>query len=173
MSFPRRNPVSRPAGCTSLYAAPSALFCFLLSVTIAYAAADDVSTQHDDAARTGAQLHETVLKPGNIKSNTFGRLYERSVNGQIIAQPLYAGGVTIPGKGLRNVVYVVTRANVVYAFDADDLDPDPSHGLLWSQTIEPAGTPVMCGETQGPVRGNEHVRHRSSQRDNVRGRAKR
>jgi hypothetical protein len=47
--------------------------------------------------RGRAQLHETVLKPGNIKSNTFGRLYERSVNGQIIAQPLYAGGVTIPG----------------------------------------------------------------------------
>lgn len=83
-----------------LHVISSSCSCFLLSVTIAYAAADDVSTQHDDAARTGAQLHETVLKPGNIKSNTFGRLYERSVNGQIIAQPLYTGGVTIPGSPL-------------------------------------------------------------------------
>jgi hypothetical protein len=151
MSFPCRNrawPVSRRGSLAA------ALFTFtiaVLSASAVYAAADDVLTQHNDAARTGAQLHETALNPSNIKANSFGRLYERSVNGQIIAQPLYAGGVTIPGKGSKNVVYVVTRANVVYAFDADDLDPDPSHGLLWSQTVEPAGTPVMCHESQGPL----------------------
>lgn len=136
MSFPSRNPLSRTAGCASLSATYSALFCLLLSISIVNAAPDDVLTQHNNSARTGAQLHETVLKPVNIKSNMFGRLYERTVNGQIIAQPLYAGGVTIPGKGSRNVVYVVTRANVVYAFDADDLDPDPGHGLLRRQKID-------------------------------------
>ncbi len=117
----------------------------------ARAAADDVLTQHNDSERTGAQLHETTLKPANISANTFGRLYERQVNGQIIAQPLYVGGVNIPGTGLRNVVYVVTRTNIVYAFDADNLDTDPTHGLLWSVTVEPAGTPNMCGETRGPL----------------------
>ena len=69
----------------------------LLSIVLAlgplpaHAAADDVLTQHNDNARTGAQTHETALKPGNISTTTFGRLYERQVDGQIITQPLYAG----------------------------------------------------------------------------------
>jgi hypothetical protein len=125
----------------------------------AHAAADDVLTQHNDAARTGAQLHETSLKPSNVNATTFGRLYERHVDGQIIAQPLYVGNLDIPGKGPRNVVFIATRNNVVYAFDADDrtddLDADPTHpthGLIWMVTVEPAG-PVsgMCPETFGPV----------------------
>lgn len=113
---------------------------------------DDVLTQHNDPARSGAQLSETILKPTNVTPATFGRLYERQVDGQIIAQPLYVGGLSIPGMGPRNVVYVATRKNWIYAFDADDTDPDPTHGLLWSQQIEPAG-PVfkMCTETLGPM----------------------
>src|SRR5947199_10863183 len=69
----------------------------LLGAMSATAAPDDVLTQHNDPARSGAQLHETVLKPGIISATTFGRLYERHVDGQIIAQPLYAGGLAIPG----------------------------------------------------------------------------
>jgi len=114
----------------------------------------DVLTQHNDPARTGAQLSETILTPANITPNTFGRLYERHVDGQIIAQPLYVSGLSIPGHGTRNVVYVATRKNLVYAFDADDTDTDPTHGLLWvtSMPIEPAARPnPMCGETAGPV----------------------
>jgi hypothetical protein len=125
-----------------------------LGVSRAEAAADDVLTQHNDTERTGAQLHETSLTPATVSATTFGRLYERHVDGQVIAQPLYAGGLAIPGKGVRNVVFVVTRRNVVYAFDADDTDPDPTHGLVWSHavTVEPAGpVPGMCGETRGAV----------------------
>src|SRR5215468_10248349 len=130
-----------------------------LAIIIAFGAlsahaADDVLTQHNDNARSGAQLHETTLKPGNISATTFGRLYMRHVDGQVIAQPLYASNLAIPGKGTHNVVFVVTRKNVVYAFDADSLDPDPTHGLLWNQpiTVEPAApVPGMCPETRGPV----------------------
>jgi hypothetical protein len=45
-------------------------------------------------------------------------------------------------------------ALTVYAFDADDTDPDPTHGLIWSQpvTVEAAGpVPQMCSETVGPM----------------------
>ena len=87
-------------------------------------------------------------------TTTFGRLYERQVDGQIITQPLYVGDLNIPGKGVHNVVFVVTRKNIVYAFDADNLDTDPTHGLLWTHpvTIEPAApVPNMCPETRGPV----------------------
>ena len=114
----------------------------------------DVLTQHANAARTGAQLNETTLTPANVTPSTFGRLYERHVDGQVIAQPLYVSNQWIPGKGLRNVVYVATRKNWVYAFDADDLNPDPSAGLIWSQPVQLAATapvPNMCSETIGPV----------------------
>ena len=114
----------------------------------------DVLTQHQDSARSGAQLHETTLRPANVNPGGFGRLYERHVEGQIITQPLYVSSELIPGLGLRNVVYVATRKNWIYAFDADNLDPDPSHGLIWSSPvqIEPAGlVPGMCLETHGPM----------------------
>jgi hypothetical protein len=115
----------------------------------------DVLTQHNNNARTGAQTHETKLTPANVTPATFGKLYERHVDGQIIAQPLYVSNQWDPVKGLRNVVYVATRANTVYAFDADDLDTNPAHGLIWSTpvTVEP-GPPLMpagCPETRGPV----------------------
>jgi len=114
----------------------------------------DVLTQHNDTARSGAQLHETILNPSNVTPNTFGRLYERHVSGQIIAQPLYESNQSIPGAGLHNVVYVATRENRIYAFDADDTDPDPTHGLIWTSPVltEPAGpVPHMCTETVGPM----------------------
>jgi LGFP repeat/PAN domain len=113
----------------------------------------DVLTQHNDNSRTGAQLDETVLTPNNVGPKTFGRLYERHVEGQVIAQPLYVSNLAIPNLGVRNVVYVATRENMVYAFDADDTDPDPG-GLIWSKPLKsnPAGSvPKMCPETIGPM----------------------
>jgi hypothetical protein len=114
----------------------------------------DVLTQHNDPARSGAQLHETILTPANVRAATFGKLYERAIDGQVISQPLYESNQSFPGKGLKNVVYVVTRTNWIYAFDADNTDPDTTHGLIWKTAvpIEPAARPnPMCGETVGPV----------------------
>jgi hypothetical protein len=113
----------------------------------------DVLTQHNDNSRTGAQLDETVLTPNNVGPKTFGRLYERHVEGQVIAQPLYVSNLAVPNLGVRNVVYVATRENMVYAFDADDTNPDPG-GLIWSKPLKsnPAGeVPKMCSETIGPM----------------------
>jgi len=130
------------------------LCAWRLAAPPAFALDTDVPTQHNDPARTGAQLHETLLQPSNVSPTTFGRLFQRQVDGQIIAQPLYISSLSIPNTGLRNVIYVATRANTVYAFDADDTDPDPTHGLIWSQpvTVEAAGpVPHMCSETVGPM----------------------
>ncbi|HYL73422.1 MAG TPA: hypothetical protein VEU96_04420 [Bryobacteraceae bacterium] len=78
-----------------------------------------VLTANYDNERTNANLKETVLKPANVGKDTFGKIGSFPVDGQIYAQPLYVAGVQISGKGARNVVYVATMHNSVYAIDAD------------------------------------------------------
>jgi hypothetical protein len=70
--------------------------------------------------RSGANIFETILEPSVVRAGRFGKIFERNVDGQIYAQPLYVSGLTIPGKGVHNVVFVATTLNRVYAFDADD-----------------------------------------------------
>src|ERR1017187_4939106 len=78
-----------------------------------------VLTQHNDNARTGQNLNETVLNTSNVNKNGFGKLFWRTVDGFIYTQPLYVSGLAIQGS-THNVVYVTTQHNSVYAFDADD-----------------------------------------------------
>lgn len=94
-----------------------------------------VLTQHNNNSRTGSNLLERILTTENVREATFGKLFERSVDGFIHAQPLYVQGVVLPGKGQRNVVYVATEADKVYAFDADDFKEEAP---LWIAVL---GTP--------------------------------
>ena len=95
---------------------------------------ESVLTYHNDNARTGANLHESILTPANVNTNTFGLLRKYSVDGYVYAQPLYFSGLTIPGGGVRNVVLVATANNSVYAFDADS-DAGPDGGMLWHDDL--------------------------------------
>jgi outer membrane protein assembly factor BamB len=79
----------------------------------------DVLTWHNDNARTGQNLEEKILTLQNVNPRTFGKLFILHVDGKVDAEPLYAAGREIPGKGLRNVLYVATEHASVYAFDAD------------------------------------------------------
>jgi len=76
-------------------------------------------TANYDNDRTNANLQETSLTTSNVKAASFGKIGTFPVDGAIFAQPLYASGVEIAGKGSRNVVFAATMHNSVYAIDAD------------------------------------------------------
>jgi alpha-glucosidase (family GH31 glycosyl hydrolase) len=107
-----------------------------LSLVWAAPATVAVLTRHNDNGHTGANLQETSLTPARISPATFGHLFSYPVRGQIFAQPLYVSGINIPGRGIRNVLYVATMHNQVYAFDADN--PYQGHNPFWQRSLEPA-----------------------------------
>ena len=78
-----------------------------------------VLTQHNNDARTGANLQEVLLTPSNVNTKQFGMLFRRIVDDQIYGQPLYVANVKLRG-GTHDLVYVTTVNNSVYAFDAND-----------------------------------------------------
>ncbi|HLY92654.1 MAG TPA: malectin domain-containing carbohydrate-binding protein, partial [Candidatus Angelobacter sp.] len=91
----------------------------ITGLTAAVAAQVNVLTQHNDNARTGANLNESLLTPSNVTVSQFGMLFKKTVDDQVYAQPLYVSNVSIAG-GIHNVVYLATVNNSVYAFDADN-----------------------------------------------------
>jgi hypothetical protein len=90
----------------------------MLPLFRAQAQAQNVLTEHNDNARTGANTNETILTTANVASANFVKLFADSVDGQVYAQPLYVQNLNISG-GTHNVVFVCTENNSVYAFDAD------------------------------------------------------
>lgn len=105
----------------------------------------DVLTYHNDNGRTGQASHEEILTPANVVSTHFGKLWVLNTDGKVDAEPLYAAGVSIPGKGVRNVLLVVTEHDSVYAFDADTTN------VLWRVSM------LGNGETPSDTRGCSQV----------------
>jgi uncharacterized protein (TIGR03437 family) len=108
----------------------------LLIATCSFAQAQvNVLTGNYDNQRTNANLQETILTPANVNADAFGKIGTFPVDGQIYAQPLYASGIQIPGTGTRNVVYLATMHNSVYALDAD---APQSTVPLWQVNLGPS-----------------------------------
>ena len=93
----------------------------------------NVLTYHNDIARTGQNLVETILTPATVSASTFGKVGFFPVDGKVDAQPLMLSGVAIAGQGTHNVVYVATEHDSVYAFDSD------SGAVLWHVSVLGAG----------------------------------
>jgi Bacterial Ig-like domain (group 1) len=107
-------------------------------------------TSRGNATRAGANTSETMLTPGNVSKGSFGHLFSAPVDYQVLAQPLYVPQVNIAGQGLHDVVFVVTQADSVYAFDASNGEQ------LWHASMTNGGVPASlaagnlpCGLGQG------------------------
>ena len=134
-------PVAAPSGDYTVTATGNAgtlTQSATLDLTVAPPLQSTVTTWHYDNARTGVNAAETTLTPTNVNSSTFGKIATFPVDGIVVGQPLYLGGVNISGQGLHNVVYVATMHDSVYSFDADSTNTSP----LWMTSIlnySPAG----------------------------------
>lgn len=104
----------------------------------------DVLTWHNDAARTGQNLTETILTPSNVNAANFGLLANVVVDGKVDAEPLYASAVSIGGKR-HNVLFIATEHDTVYAVDAD------SGAVLWQRSL------LAAGETTSDTRNCDQV----------------
>ena len=131
------------------------LACFLALFSLAPALAQvNVLTYHNNNARTGENLNETLLTPGNVNSNTFGKLFSYSVDGYVYAQPLYMPGVTMGAGTLQagtthNVVFIATEHDSVYALDADN-NSSANANPLWRVTLLDAAHGAAPGATTVP-----------------------
>jgi len=120
-----------------------------LSMSTAAFCQVNVLTYHYDNFRAGANLQERILTPGNVKPDTFGKLFSQPVDGQIYAQPLELQDVLIPGKGRHDVVFVATENDSVYAFDADNNTGENANPLWSDSFINPSKgiTPIPAKDT--------------------------
>jgi len=119
-----------------------------------------VTTQRVDNARTGAVLTETILTPGSVPGH-LQRVYERRIDGQTLANPLYVEGVTVAPGVSKNLFFMATAKNCVYAFDLADHTPDSvpavpadhcdtSTRAVWHREVGATAGVVICAETRPP-----------------------
>jgi len=132
------------------------------------AAQTSVLTSRNDLARTGLNSSETALTLTNVKSDTFGKLFQATLDGVVDAQPLYVPGIPIVNQGTHNLLIVATENDSLYALDADTgaqlwqvsllgKNETPSDDRDCSQIVPEIGitsTPVIAikpGSTEGGV----------------------
>jgi hypothetical protein len=103
-----------------------------------------VLTANGDNNRTNANLNESHLTPQNVRPGSFGKLGSFPADGQIYAQPLYVSNLQFPNGAARNVLFMTTMHNTVYAYDAD---MPSAAGLLWQVNL---GQPFPSAQWNAP-----------------------
>ena len=146
--------VSRSASRARLVITFVALSGFLSSASTSLAQIN-VTTQHNDIARTGQNTNETILTPLNVNASSFGKLFYYVVDGYVYAQPLYMSGITMgsgtPQAGTKhNVVFIATEHDSVYAFDADS-NLGANGKPLWQISLLDSAHGAAAGATTVPT----------------------
>src|SRR5436305_6185204 len=106
----------------------------------------NIATQHYNNDRTGWNNKETILNKSNVKAGSFGKLFAYPVDDQVYAQPLIIQNVNIPSVGIKNILYIATVNNSVYAFDADSFQNQP----YWKKNFTPTNSrTITAADVQG------------------------
>jgi hypothetical protein len=116
-----------------------------LTVNPAVASTTDTLTYHNDIARTGQNLNESILTTSNVTSSKFGKIGLFPVDGLVDAQPLYASNVAVPGNGAHNLLIAATEHDSVYAFDAD------SGTTIWHTSMLKTGETTSDNRSCGQI----------------------
>jgi len=123
-----RVKVSNSAGSVTSNAAT------LTVITSSSGGSTDVVTHHYDVSRSGVNSTESLLTTSNVNSATFGKVGEFAVDGQIDGQALFLSQLAIPGLGNKNVLYVATENDTMYAVDAQSIIGS-SATILWKTSV--------------------------------------
>jgi hypothetical protein len=116
------------------------------SVTVGVTDLAGVFTYHNDLSRDGSNPSEYALTTSNVAAASFGKLFSCTVDGAIYAQPLWAANLMIAGVK-RNVVFVATQHESLYAFDADA----GACVTLWHVSLIDTNHGGTAGETSVPA----------------------
>jgi hypothetical protein len=133
-------------------------------------------TFHYDNARDGWDQTETQLTAANVASGGFGLLKTLSVDGVVLAQPLYVAQYNVPNQGVHNLLVVVTENDTVYEFDADTYqiinqrsmgtaqssddvgcsDIEPQYGITDTPVIDLSTNTIYLVAATEPAQNNFH-----------------
>ncbi len=118
------------------------LIALLLCGALTLIAQASVATYHNDNARTGQYLNETLLTPASLAAGGFGKRNFLAVDGAVYGQPLYLSRVKMGVTGFHNVLFVATSHDSLYAFDVDAPGSQP----LWQVSfLNAAGVTTVSG----------------------------
>jgi hypothetical protein len=106
--------------------------------------APDITTFHDDNARDGVNAQETTLTLTNVNATQFGKIGFDATDGLVDAEPLFLANLNAGGK-VRNVLFVATEHDSMYAFDAD------TGATIWKVSV------LGSGESSSDDRGCNQV----------------
>jgi hypothetical protein len=96
--------------------------------------APSTTAKKADPGGDAGKLPVSALDSSNV--NSFGKVFERPVDGLMSAQPVYVPDVRMPDGTTRNVLILATAHDSVYAYDADD---PAASAPLWRVAV---GTPA-------------------------------
>jgi len=99
------------------------------TATLTVSPTTDVLTYHNDIARTGQNLTESILNLTNVNAGQFGKLAFFQMDGFVDAELLLASNVVVPNQGTHNLLIAATENDSVYAIDPD------SGATIWHTSV--------------------------------------